>query len=174
MSDRLFTSAKEDDRSRSLASGISQGRDSLFDRPGPGPAADIGSSPYMAAQRKALEEATGIQKKNETNMPDEVKTGMEGSFDRDFSHVRVHANSSKAPDVGALAYTQGSDIHFAPGQYTPDTSSGRQLLGHELAHVVQQSEGRVSPTTEVNGIPVNDNPALEEEADRLGSRAAGK
>jgi hypothetical protein len=166
-------STKEDRGVRSLAVGKSGSREGRSDS---GPAADIGRSPYMAAQRKTIEAATGreLQKKNDTNMPDEVKSGMETSFDRDFSEVRVHSNSSKAPEVGALAYTQGSDIHFAPGQYSPDTSAGRQLLGHELAHVVQQSDGRVSPTTEVNGIPVNDSPALEDEADKLGSRAAGK
>lgn len=141
-----------------------------------GAAKEIDNSPYMTAQRKSIETATGrmVQKKNDTQMPDEVKAGMESSFERDFSHVRVHPNSSKAPEVGALAYTQGSDIHFAPGQYSPGSSSGRQLLGHELAHVVQQGEGRVRPTTEVNGMPVNDSPSLEEEADQMGSRAAGK
>ncbi len=138
-------------------------------------AAEIQNSPYMTAQRKELENAMGpvVQKENKTNMPDGVKSRMESSFNNDFSHVRVHANSSKAPEVGALAYTQGSDIHFAPGQYSPDSSSGRQLLGHELTHVVQQGEGRVRPTTEVNGMPVNDSPTLEKEADVLGGKAAG-
>jgi hypothetical protein len=139
----------------------------------------IQNSPQMATQQKRLEQAFGIplqkkvQKENKTQMPDALKTGMETSFNRDFSHVRVHTNSSKAPEVGALAYTQGSDVHFAPGQFRPNSSQGRQLIGHELAHVVQQGDGRVSPTTQVNGMPVNDNPSLEKEADILGSRAAG-
>ena len=134
----------------------------------------IQNSPYMASQRKKIEGPMGsvVQRVNKTNLPDEVKSGMESSFNHDFSHVRVHANSSKAPEVGALAYTQGSDVHFAPGQFSPGTSSGRQLIGHELAHVVQQGQGRVSPTTTVNGMPVNDNPALEKEADVLGARAS--
>ena len=93
------------------------------------------------------------------------------AFFADFSGVRVHPNSPAAPAVGALAYTQGTDIHFAPGQFSPNTLPGQRLLGHELAHVQQQSQGRVTPTTEINGLPVNDSPALEEEADRLGSRA---
>jgi len=134
----------------------------------------IHNSPYMASQQKKIEGAMGsvVQRENKTNLPDEVKSGMESSFNQDFSHVRVHANSSKAPEVGALAYTQGSDVHFAPGQFSPGTSSGRQLIGHELAHVVQQGQGRVSPTTTVNGMPVNGNPALEREADVLGARAS--
>lgn len=114
---------------------------------------------------------TAQKQDNKTGMPDKVKSKMENSFNADFSEVKVHANSSKAPDVGALAYTQGHDVHFAPGQFSPDTSSGQKLLGHELAHVVQQREGHVQPTTEVAGMPVNDNPDLENEADKLGNKA---
>lgn len=112
------------------------------------------------------------QAENKTGIPDDVKQRMEDSFNTDFSGVRVHPDSSSAPEVGALAYTQGTDIHFAPGQFKPDTSAGQQLLGHELAHVVQQAEGRVQPTTEIGGMPVNDNEALEHEADILGAKAA--
>ena len=134
----------------------------------------IDGSPYMTAQRKRLQGISGqpAQKQsaepNRTGMPDELKTKMETSFDTDFSDVRVHSNSPKAPEVGASAYTQGSDIHFAPGQFTPDTSGGQSLLGHELAHVVQQRDNRVQPTTEVAGLPVNDSPLLEDEADAMG------
>lgn len=117
----------------------------------------------FVAQRKA---------ENQTGIPDEVKQRMESSFDTDFSSVRVHPDSSKAPDVGALAFTQGTDIHFAPGQFKPDTASGQQLLGHELTHVIQQAEGRVRPTTEIAGMSVNDDVSLEHEADVLGAKAA--
>lgn len=109
---------------------------------------------------------------NNTGIPDAVKQRMEDSFGTDFSSVRVHPESSKAPEVGALAYTQGSDIHFAPGQFKPDTSAGQQLLGHELTHVIQQSEGRVQPTTEIGGMSVNDDVSLEHEADVLGAKAS--
>ncbi|MCP5053627.1 MAG: DUF4157 domain-containing protein [bacterium] len=88
----------------------------------------------------------------------------------DFSDVNIHTNSSKAPAIGAIAYTQGNDIHFAPGAYNPNSSAGKQLLGHELAHVVQQREGRVQPTTTVNGLPVNDSPTLEKEADAMATK----
>lgn len=113
------------------------------------------------------------QADNHTGIPDAVKQRMEDSFGTDFSSVRVHPESSKAPEVGALAYTQGTDIHFAPGQFKPDTAAGRELLGHELTHVVQQFDGRVQPTTEISGMPVNDNEALEREADAMGAKAAG-
>lgn len=111
---------------------------------------------------------------NQTGIPDAVRQRMEDSFGTDFSGVRVHPESSKAPEVGALAYTQGTDIHFAPGQFKPDTTVGQQLLGHELTHVIQQAEGRVQPTTEVGGMAVNDDIGLEHEADVLGAKAASR
>lgn len=119
-----------------------------------------------------FEQTAQRQTENRTGIPDDVIQNMEDSFGADFSSVRVHPESSKAPEVGALAYTQGTDIHFAPGQFRPDTSYGQQLLGHELAHVVQQAEGRVQPTTEIGGIAVNDDAGLEHEADVLGAKAA--
>ena len=67
----------------------------------------------------------------------------------DFSEVRVHndaraAQSAKA--VGALAYTVGRHIVFGAGQFSPSTSSGRLLLGHELTHVLQQRGSVVQRT----------------------------
>ncbi len=124
-----------------------------------------------APVQRAVETSPGAAKSN-SRMPDYVQAKMESSFGSDFSDVKIHSNSSKATDVGALAYTQGTDIHFAPGQYDPESTSGQELLGHELTHVVQQKEGTVKATTEANGVPVNDDPGLEKEADELGRRAA--
>lgn len=69
---------------------------------------------------------------------------MESRFDHDFSGVRVHAGAEaghSARAIGARAYTTGTDIVFAPGQYAPGTAAGRHLLAHELTHVVQQRAG---------------------------------
>lgn len=120
-----------------------------------------------------LQEKPVQKMENATGMPDGLKTKMDSAFNTDFSGVKIHSNSDKATNVGALAYTQGTDIHFGPGQFKPDTSKGRELLGHELTHVIQQEQGRVKPTTEVQGIAVNDDPGLEKEADNLGRKAAG-
>ena len=107
-----------------------------------------------------------------TNMPNDVQSKMENSFGEDFSDVNIHKDSEQAPSLGALAYTQGNDVHFAPGQYDPSSQKGQELLGHELSHVVQQREGRVKPTTQGKGMPVNTDPALEKEADEQGKQAA--
>jgi hypothetical protein len=66
---------------------------------------------------------------------------MEPRFGHDFSRVRVHADAKAAESaqaVNALAYTVGTDVVFGNGQYEPATANGQRLLGHELAHVVQQ------------------------------------
>jgi hypothetical protein len=66
---------------------------------------------------------------------------MEQRFAQDFGDVRIHADSrasSSAQSIHANAYTHGHHIVFNSGQYAPDSSRGKHLLAHELAHVVQQ------------------------------------
>ncbi len=89
-----------------------------------------------------------------------------------FAGVTIHENSDKASQLGAQAYTQGSDIHFAPGKFQPNTNEGKELLGHELTHVVQQKQGRVQANNQRNGFSINDSTSLEAEADRGGSEFA--
>ncbi len=103
------------------------------------------------------------KKENLTGMPDDLKEGIENLSGFSMDDVRVHYNSSKPATVQALAYTQGTDIHVAPGQ--------EKHLPHEAWHVAQQMAGRVSPTTNINGMPVNDNAELEREADVMGKKA---
>lgn len=71
---------------------------------------------------------------------------MERRFGHDFSRVRVHADSAAASSAklaGAQAYTVGNNVVFGSGQYAPGSPAGRQLLAHELAHVVQQNKSGV-------------------------------
>ncbi len=107
-----------------------------------------------------------------TSMPEDVQAKMENSFGTSFSGVNIHQNDNSATEMGALAYTQGDNVHFAPGQYNPASSKGQELLGHELTHVVQQRQGRVQPTKQGKGMSVNDSPSLEQEADVMGKKAA--
>lgn len=67
---------------------------------------------------------------------------MEEAFGADFSGVRVHTGSTSSAmndEIGARAFTYGTDIHFNQGEYSPGTESGTRLLAHELTHVVQQN-----------------------------------
>ena len=103
-------------------------------------------------------------------LPKEVQTKMESALGGDFSDVRIHVGSEVAA-IGAIAFTWGSDIHFAPGYYNPHSIQGQQLLGHELTHVLQQRAGRVRNPFG-NGTAVVQDHALEAEADRMGMKAA--
>ncbi|MEP6946854.1 MAG: DUF4157 domain-containing protein [Acidobacteriota bacterium] len=77
----------------------------------------------------------------ETRLPKPLRAEMEKSYNADFSSVRIM--ESHVPTLnGSKAYTSGDDIHFAPGHFDPHTDSGRQLISHEIAHVVQQRGGR--------------------------------
>ena len=109
---------------------------------------------------------------SQRSLPGDVQAKMEGAFEQDFSSVKVF-EGPQASQIGALAYAQGEELHFAPGQLNPGTGPGQQLLGHELAHVVQQRAGRVgAPTGTANGVAINSDPSLEREADSAGARAA--
>jgi ribosomal protein S18 acetylase RimI-like enzyme len=103
-------------------------------------------------------------------LPRDVQKKMEGALGASFSDVRIHVGP-EASSIGAIAFTWGSDIHFAPGQYNPHTPHGQFLLGHELTHVVQQRAGRVANPFG-SGVAVVQDHALEAEADRLGKMAA--
>ena len=103
-------------------------------------------------------------------LPRDVQGKMEAALGADFSDVRIHVGA-EASAIGAIAFTWGSDIHFAPGQYNPHTPHGQVLLGHELAHVIQQRAGRVTNPFG-SGVAVVQDHALEAEADRLGHKAA--
>jgi len=103
-------------------------------------------------------------------LPEPVQKKMEAFFNTNFADVRVHVGH-EAPSIGALAFTHGTDLYFAPGQYNPQSTQGQQLLGHELTHVLQQRAGRVRNPLGT-GVAVVQDPALEAEAERMGLRAA--
>ena len=96
-------------------------------------------------------------------LPKTLRDGAQVLAGTDLSDVRVDFNSAKPAAVAAHAYAQGNEIHLGPGQ--------ERHLPHEAWHIVQQRQGRVTPTTDVAGVPVNDDPGLEHEADTMGARA---
>lgn len=84
-------------------------------------------------------------------LPPTLRHQYEAQMGQDFSDVRIHQNHGPTM-VGTNAYTQGTDIHFAPGAYQPHDPRSNELLGHELTHVVQQRQGRVQPHHVPNGM----------------------
>ncbi len=84
-----------------------------------------------------------------------TRSNMEAAFGASFGDVRVHTDdraSKSAESVGANAYTVGSDVVFRSGQFNPSTPTGQRTLAHELAHVVQQSQGPVDGSDAGGGI----------------------
>lgn len=105
-----------------------------------------------------------LARPHRTGLPDRLKAGIESLSGLSLDHVEVHRNSSRPAQLDALAYAMGSEIHVAPGQ--------QHLLAHEAWHLVQQAQGRVKPTLRISGgLPVNDDPGLEHEADTMGRLA---
>ena len=100
---------------------------------------------------------------------------MSRSIGHDFSNMRVHT-STEADDVsrqlGAIAFTTGQDVFFRAGRYDPASSSGQELLAHELAHVVQQSSGAISTHQRMTVNPSDD--AYEQAADAVARSVMNK
>ena len=74
-----------------------------------------------------------------------TRTYFEPRFHVDFSRVRIHTDAPAAASaraVNAQAYTVGSHIVLRSGISATETPVGRALMGHELAHVVQQGQGQ--------------------------------
>jgi GNAT superfamily N-acetyltransferase len=138
--------------------------------PGP-PAPAFAGRPPVAQRHGAVDPGQlGLASAGGRPLPEAVRGKMEAALGANFADVRVHVGP-QAERIGAIAFTLGSDIYFAPGRFQPDTVQGQQLLGHELTHVVQQRAGRVRNPLG-SGIAVVQDHALEAEADRLGRHAA--
>jgi len=89
------------------------------------------------------------------------KAELEEAIGADFTNVRIHADKnseSMSQDLGAKAFTYKNHIFFNKDEYHPDTTEGRRLLAHELAHVVQQGAAKN------NAVPT----IQKQEVDRFG------
>lgn len=145
------------------------------------------------------EEAKRVQRKATCNLPTSVapaivhralrrsgqpldaatRAYMEPRFGYDFSHVRIHSDAvaaQSAAAIRALAYTVNHSIVFSAGSYAPETASGRRLLAHELAHVIQQRSASALAPSEVEVGSGND--PVERDAEHsaeavLSARGAG-
>lgn len=95
-----------------------------------------------------------------------TRAQMESAFDADFSGVRVHADAHSDAlnrSLDARAFTTGQDVFFRQGAYDPGSSGGRELLAHELTHVVQQTSDEIQYKLTVNAP----GDLYEQEADQV-------
>jgi hypothetical protein len=110
-----------------------------------------------AADRKAVDSVESrlvSSKGGGESLPEGVRARMESAMGADFSGVKVHTDANAVQmsrDLGAKAFTHGTDIYFNANSYSPHSSSGRKLLAHELTHVVQQSGGEIQKKTNGRG-----------------------
>jgi hypothetical protein len=143
----------------------------------PGPARMAQRDAYLAALHRASRHDPAVQRepersasalrpgapRNETGLPDRLKAGIEALSGLNMDDVRVHYGSEKPAQLRSLAYTQGTDIHVAPGE--------ERHLAHEAWHVVQQKQGRVKATRQLKNVDLSDSASLEAEADAMGARS---
>jgi hypothetical protein len=121
-------------------------------------------------QPKAIDESASVVDQGLESRVNSIKNGgapissslrgfFEPRFGYDFQQVRVHTDgpaSEMAHDARASAFTVGRDIVFGKGSYAPETDSGKNLLAHELTHVVQQG---YASSTSAASPPLNRAPA---------------
>ncbi len=126
------------------------------------------AAPQQAPHRTAHAAPHALRLGAGERLPADVRDYFEPRFEADFSDVRLHRGAAGAAAAAALhaeAFTHGTHIAMGPGRFAPSTSAGRQLLGHELAHVVQQRRGGSPSSGRADA-------ATEHDASRAGLAAA--
>lgn len=106
-----------------------------------------------------------------SSLPDNLQKQWGSRLGQDLSRFRVHANGSASEAVrnsGANAISYGNNLFFANGSYNPTSSTGQELIGHELAHGLQSK-----PMKANSAMTPHHDPSLEAEANRIGSSLAG-
>jgi Domain of unknown function (DUF4157) len=121
----------------------------------------------MTLQRRAIDDTApttvppivyDVLRSPGQSLDPKTRTFMEPRFGHDFSRVRIHSDAPAAESaraVNALAYTVGPNVVFGAGQYQPATLGGKQLLAHELTHVIQQ-QGQAPTAQELRVGPCDD------------------
>src|SRR5260370_2726584 len=138
----------------SISSSIASGVSSLFFKGRQGGARAATNPPAVQSQLGGGRSLDGS-----------VRAQMESAFGVDFSHVRIHTDTSAAvlsEHLNARAFTIGRDVAFGPGEYQPGTLVGDSLIAHELAHVVQQEGANFSELMKKGDV---DYGSLEKDAD---------
>jgi hypothetical protein len=125
-------------------------------------------APTIGADAAVARAATSSGAPVESN----VRARVESATDAELADVSVHTgadSNAAAGALGARAYTVGTQIHFADGEYAPESAAGQHLIAHELAHTVQQRGGAGAP--QAKGRVSEPGDAGEVEADRVADAA---
>jgi hypothetical protein len=96
---------------------------------------------------EGVESDLNSSKGSGNTMDKNTKQEMESGFGADFSNVNIHTDSKAvqmSEQLGAQAFTHGSDVYFNKGKYNPDSKEGKHLLAHELTHTIQQTGNKAS------------------------------
>jgi len=95
------------------------------------------------AVHRDAETAIRLAKGGGRALPSGLRTRMEAAFGADFHRVRIHTgvmSNRLNRYFGSAAFTTGKDIFFGKGYFRPDSREGKELLAHELTHVIQQRQ----------------------------------
>ncbi|CAG0986641.1 hypothetical protein METP2_02314 [Methanosarcinales archaeon] len=106
----------------------------LWKKEASGPAPEVQAS-------SDLQQKLNTSKGSGRTLPEDTRSSFESAIGADFSNVNIHTGTDAAEmnkELGAQAFTHGSDIYFNEGKYDPSSISGKRLLAHELTHTVQQ------------------------------------
>lgn len=140
-----------------------------------GPAPEQAGPALAGLQGSGFEEAVDAIQNVEPHagrqlsLDDAMAGRMEQQFGIRMDQVELR-ESPQVEQMDARAFAKGNVVQFAPGQFQPDTEQGRQLIQHELGHVVQQARGGVR--ADMPGMNLNTDEGLEHQAD-LGNLSAG-
>ncbi|MDP9048838.1 MAG: DUF4157 domain-containing protein [Bacteroidota bacterium] len=107
-----------------------------------------------------------LKRPNPDGLQDDLKKGVEHLSGLDIDNVKVNYNSTKPAQLQVHAYAQVGGIHAARSQ--------EKHSPHEAWHIVQQKQRKVKPTVQQHHVTVNNDGALEKEADVMGKKAARK
>lgn len=111
-----------------------------------GGASDLIAGPRTRDASHSVDPATAVQRvlaRSGQPLDSATHAFFTARLGHDFANVRVHAGADAAESaraVNARAFTVGRDVVFDAGQFAPHTRAGRELLAHELTHVVQQGD----------------------------------
>ena len=128
--------------------------------------ADRSGERVSAEQRAAIESQRGQGRPLEP----ETRQRFEQAYGQPLADVRIHTGptaDATAASLNAIAFASGSDLFFTQNTYAPDSPQGLTLIGHELAHVIQQQYGVAGDGDELR--PADDR--YERQADVLAARA---